>query len=44
MQSTFQSSHFKSKEKSIMIQEMMSSEESVCDEEGKAVIMVKDLP
>jgi hypothetical protein len=45
-QSTFQSSHFKSKEKwkSIMIQEMMSSEESGVDEEGKAVILVKDLP
>ena len=27
-----------------MIQELMSSEESGVDEEGKAVILVKDLP
>ena len=45
-QSTFESSHFKNKEKwkGIMIQEMISSEESGVDEEGKAVIFIEDLP
>ena len=45
-QPTLESSQIKRKEKwkSVLVQEMMSSEESGVDEEGKAVIFVMGLP
>ena len=43
---TFEASSFKKKEKwrKVIVQEMMSSDESGVDEDGKAVIFVTNLP
>ena len=43
---TFEKSNFENKEKwrKVLIQELMSSDESGMDEDGRAVIFVKDIP